>query len=109
MSEIHLITTFLYIIQFLISYVIMLTFITYNYWYWLSILVGIALGRFLSLGILLDRFFNPKATKNTAVSLVSVIKKYNVNYILILLCLLFYFEKRRSRWVRVPRRAQVSN
>ncbi len=43
----HLIQTFLHVFQFAISYFIMLSFMTYNYWYCLSILFGIGLGYFM--------------------------------------------------------------
>ncbi len=43
----HLIQTLLHVFQFAISYFIMLAFMTYNYWYCLSILFGIGVGYFL--------------------------------------------------------------
>ncbi|CAF0948920.1 unnamed protein product [Brachionus calyciflorus] len=42
----HLIHTILHVLQFTISYFIMLAFMTYNYWLCLSILIGIGIGFF---------------------------------------------------------------
>jgi hypothetical protein len=43
----HMVQTLLHVFQFSISYFIMLSFMTYNYWYCLSILFGIGVGYFL--------------------------------------------------------------
>ncbi len=43
----HFIQTFFHVFQFAISYFLMLAFMTYNYWYCLSILLGIGIGYFL--------------------------------------------------------------
>jgi copper transporter 1 len=43
----HLIQTLLHVFQFTISYLLMLVAMTYNYWLFLAILIGIAIGFFL--------------------------------------------------------------
>ncbi|RNA32773.1 high affinity copper uptake 1-like [Brachionus plicatilis] len=54
LSTEHFIQTILHVIQFTISYFIMLAFMTYNYWLCLSILIGIGIGFF---------FFGVRRTK----------------------------------------------
>lgn len=43
----HIVQTLIHVIQFTISYFLMLAFMTFNYWLCLSIIVGIGIGYFL--------------------------------------------------------------